>query len=118
MRILFIGDIFAAPGRRIVGEHLQDIVASNGIDLSIANAENSAGGFGVTPAVAEELLGMGLDVLTSGNHIWDKREIYDYLGRQPRLLRPANYPDAPGGGVVTVQARNGVQCAVLNLQGR
>ena len=118
MNILFIGDIFAAPGRRIVADHLQDIVATNRIDLAIANAENAAGGFGITPAIAEELLGLGLDVLTSGNHVWDKRELYDYLGRQPRLLRPANYPDAPGRCAIVFRARNGVDCAVLNLQGR
>jgi hypothetical protein len=118
MNILFIGDIFASPGRRIVADHLQDIVESNRIDLTIANAENAAGGFGLTPAIAEELFGLGLDVLTSGNHVWDKREIYDYLRRQPRLLRPANYPDAPGNGVIVWRARNGVDCAVLNLQGR
>jgi metallophosphoesterase (TIGR00282 family) len=118
MNILFIGDIFASPGRRIVADHLQDIVESNRIDLTIANAENAAGGFGLTPAIAEELFGLGLDVLTSGNHIWDKREVYDYLRRQPRLLRPANYPDAPGQGVIVWRARNGVDCAVLNLQGR
>ena len=118
MKILFIGDIFAAPGRRIVADHLQDIVESNRIDLTIANAENAAGGFGLTPAIAEELFGLGLDVLTSGNHVWDKREIYDYLRRQPRLLRPANYPDAPGQGSIVWRARNGVDCAVLNLQGR
>ena len=118
MKILFIGDIFASAGRRIVADHLQDIVATNGIDLAIANAENAAGGFGITPAIAEELLGMGLDVLTSGNHVWDKREVYDYFGRQPRLLRPANDPEAPGSGVIVVRARNGVECAVLNLQGR
>jgi hypothetical protein len=118
MNILFIGDIFASPGRRIVADHLQDIVETNQIDLAIANAENAAGGFGITPALAEELLGLGLDVLTSGNHVWDKREVYDYLGRQPRLLRPANYPEGPGSGVITLEARNGVSCAVLNLQGR
>jgi len=118
MNILFIGDIFASPGRRIVADHLQDIVESNRIDLTIANAENAAGGFGLTPAIAEELFGLGLDVLTSGNHVWDKREIYDYLRRQPRLLRPANYPDAPGSGAIVRRARNGVDCAVLNLQGR
>lgn len=118
MNILFIGDIFASPGRRIVADHLQDIIQTNGIDLAIANAENSAGGFGITPSIAEELLGMGLDVLTTGNHVWDKREIFDYLDRQPRLLRPANYPEGPGSGVHTVRARNGVECAVLNLQGR
>ena len=91
MKILFIGDIFGSPGRRIVADHLQDIVKAQGIDLAIANAENSAGGFGITPAIAEDLFALGLDVLTSGNHIWDKREIYDYLGRTPRLLRPHNH---------------------------
>ncbi|HYW42207.1 MAG TPA: TIGR00282 family metallophosphoesterase [Bryobacteraceae bacterium] len=118
MKILFIGDIFAAPGRRIVADHLQDIIAANGIDLAIANAENAAGGFGLTPSIAEELLGLGLDVLTSGNHVWDKRELYDYFARQPRLLRPANYAAAPGRGVIVFRARNGVECAILNLQGR
>src|SRR6478752_9087788 len=118
MNILFIGDIFGAPGRRIVADHLQDMIATNGIDLAIANAENSAGGFGVTPAIAEDLFALGLDVLTSGNHVWDKRELYDYLNRQPRLLRPANYPEGPGHGLVTVKARNGVECAVINLEGR
>jgi metallophosphoesterase (TIGR00282 family) len=114
MKILFIGDIFAGPGRRIVADHLQDIVKSQGIDLAIANAENSAGGFGITPSIAEDLFSLGLDVLTSGNHIWDKREIYDYLGRTPRLLRPGNYPPGtPGNGMVIWK-----QCAVLNLQGR
>lgn len=118
MNILFIGDIFASPGRRIVADHLRDIVETNAIDLTIANAENAAGGFGITPAIAEELFALGLDVLTSGNHIWDKREVYDYFGRQPRLLRPANYPEAPGRGMIVMPARNGVECAVLNLQGR
>ena len=118
MNILFIGDIFGSPGRRIVADHLQDIVETNRIDLAIANAENSAGGFGVTPAIAEELFAMGLDVLTTGNHVWDKREIYDYLDRQPRLLRPANYPAAPGQGLYVFQTRSGVDCAILNLQGR
>jgi hypothetical protein len=118
MNILFIGDIFASPGRRIVADHLQDIVESNRIDLTIANAENAAGGFGLTPAIAEELFGLGLDVLTSGNHVWDKREVYEYLRRQPRLLRPANYSEAPGHGSIVWRARNGVECAVLNLQGR
>jgi calcineurin-like phosphoesterase len=118
MNILFVGDIFASPGRRIVADHLQDIVATNHIDLTIANAENSAGGFGVTPAIAEELLALGVDVLTSGNHVWDKREIFDYLVRQPRLLRPGNYAEAPGSGVIVYRARNGVECAVMNLQGR
>jgi metallophosphoesterase (TIGR00282 family) len=119
MRILFIGDIFASPGRAVVAENLSFLVSSEGIDLTIANAENAAGGFGVTPPIADELFSMGLDVLTSGNHIWDKRELYDYLGRQPRLLRPANYSDElPGRGLLVTTARNGVPCAILNLQGR
>jgi len=118
MNILFIGDIFGSPGRRIVADHLEDILATNRIDLAIANAENSAGGFGITPALAEDLFALGLDVLTSGNHIWDKREIFDYLPRQPRLLRPANYPEAPGSGVIVYRTRSGVDCAVINLQGR
>jgi 2',3'-cyclic-nucleotide 2'-phosphodiesterase len=118
MNILFIGDIFGSPGRRIVADHLEDIVKTNAIDFVIANAENSAGGFGVTPSIAEDLFALGIDVLTTGNHVWDKREIYDYLGRQPRLLRPANYPEAPGQGAIAIRARNGVECAVLNLQGR
>ncbi|HUA83669.1 MAG TPA: TIGR00282 family metallophosphoesterase [Bryobacteraceae bacterium] len=117
--LLFIGDIFASPGRNLVARHLKSIVTAENIHLSIANAENSAGGFGITPALAEDLFGYGLDVLTTGNHVWDKREIYDYFARQPRLLRPANYVDElPGRGVVVVEARNGVSCAILNLQGR
>ena len=103
----------------MVARHLPEIVAAEDIHLAIANCENAAGGFGVTPQLADELFGYGIDVLTSGNHIWDKREIYDYLSKKPRLLRPANYPeDLPGHGVVEVRARNGVHCAVLNLQGR
>jgi len=117
--LLFIGDIFASPGRALVGQHLRQIVASEKIDLSIANCENAAGGFGVTPQLADELFGYGVDVLTTGNHIWDKREIYDYFPHQPRLLRPANYVDElPGYGMVVMEARNGVSCAVINLQGR
>jgi metallophosphoesterase (TIGR00282 family) len=99
--------------------HLREIVAAEDIHLTIANVENAAGGFGITPQLAEELFGYGLNVLTTGNHVWDKREIYEYLPRQPRLLRPANYVEGlPGSGVVVVEARNGVACAVMNLQGR
>lgn len=119
MNILFIGDIFASPGRKIVAQHLQEIISAEKIQLAIANAENSAGGFGITPLIAEELLSLGLDVLTTGNHAWDKKEIYEYLPRQPRLLRPANYPEElPGSGVFVARARNGVQAAVIDLQGR
>jgi len=119
MNILFIGDIFASVGRNLVAHFLQGIISSEKISLAIANAENSAGGFGVTPQIAQELFSMGLDALTSGNHIWDKKEIYEYLAREPRLLRPANYPaDLPGSGLLVLKARNGVEVALMNLQGR
>jgi metallophosphoesterase (TIGR00282 family) len=119
MNILFIGDIFASGGRGIVAENLNSLITEYKIDLAIANAENSAGGFGITPLIAEELLALGLDVLTGGNHSFDKREIHDYIDHQPRLLRPANYPPGlPGQGVFTAKARNGVPYAVINLQGR
>lgn len=119
MNLLFIGDIFGQPGRAVVAEHLAGLVERERIDLVIANAENSAGGFGVMPHIADELFGLGIDVMTTGNHIWDKRDIYGYLDRQRLLLRPANYPEgAPGKGCVVVEARNGVRVAVMNLQGR
>jgi metallophosphoesterase (TIGR00282 family) len=119
MNILFIGDIFGSPGRRIVAQHLQEIISEEKIQLVIANAENAAGGFGITPQLAEELFSLGIEVLTTGNHAWDKKEIYEYLPRQPRLLRPANYPcELPGSGLVVLRARNGVEVAVMNLQGR
>jgi Uncharacterized protein conserved in bacteria len=119
MRILFIGDIFASAGRGIVADKLHFILSTENIDLAIANAENAAGGFGITPLIAEELFKLGLDVLTSGNHIWDKREILEYLPKHPKLLRPANYvAELPGSGLTIVRARNGVDCAVINLQGR
>ncbi len=119
MNILFIGDIFASSGRAIVADNLNRLIGERQIALAIANAENSAGGFGITPLIAEELLSLGLDVLTGGNHSFDKREIHDYIDHQPRLLRPANYPPGlAGSGVFTATARNGARYAVLNLQGR
>ncbi|MBI3697331.1 MAG: TIGR00282 family metallophosphoesterase [Acidobacteria bacterium] len=119
MRILFIGDIYGSAGRRIVADHVGDIVRTQQIDLVIANCENAAAGFGITPRLAEELLGVGIHVLTSGNHIWDKKEILEYIGRQPRLLRPDNYPGgSPGSGVFVGSTTAGVEYAVINLQGR
>ena len=119
MNILFIGDVFASAGRRMVADYLQQVIGEERIDIAIANVENAAGGFGVTPAIAQEMLSLGVEVMTSGNHIWDKREIYDYLDREPRLLRPANYDaSVPGKGLYIGKARNGVAYAVLNLQGR
>ena len=119
MRILFIGDIVGSPGRRIVADRLADIVAQQQVDLVIANCENSASGFGITPRLAEELLATGIEVLSGGNHIFDRKEILDYFAHQPRLLRPANYPEGtPGSGLFIGTAKNGVPFAVLNLQGR
>jgi metallophosphoesterase (TIGR00282 family) len=119
MRVLFIGDIVGSPGREIVGDRLADIVSQRQIDLVIANGENSASGFGITPRLADELLGMGIEVLTGGNHSWDRKEILEYMPHQPRLLRPGNFPDgAPGSGTFVGTAKNGVRYAVLNLQGR
>ena len=119
MRILFIGDIVGSPGRQIVRDRLSDLVEHQHIDLVIANGENAASGFGITPRIAEELLTIGIEVLTGGNHSWDRREIFDYIPHEPRLLRPANFAEGnPGSGLFIGTAKNGVKYAVLNLQGR
>jgi len=119
MRILFIGDIVGAPGRRIVVERLEDIIGNEQADLVIANGENSASGFGITPRLTEELLSTGIEVLSGGNHIWDRKEILDFIPREPRLLRPANFPAAsPGKGLFRGTSRQGIPYAVLSLQGR
>ena len=127
MRIVFVGDIFGRPGRNVVRDHIRDIAQTRRADLVIANAENAAAGFGVTPSIAEELLDLGIDVLTTGNHIWDKKEIMPYLqsadgdakSRARRVLRPANYPaGAPGHGVFEGATASGVPYAVFNIQGR
>jgi metallophosphoesterase (TIGR00282 family) len=118
VNILFIADIVGKPGRTAAEASLEAIRAEREIDFVIANCENAAGGFGVTPEIARGLLDLGVDVLTSGNHIWDKREIYEYLEREPRLLRPANYPaENPGRGVAVGHA-GGRSIGVVNLQGR
>lgn len=127
MNILFVGDIFGNPGRRIVHAHLRHVVERYKAELIVMNAENSAGGFGVTPGIAQELFDLGADVLTTGNHVWDKKEIIDYFNSangQPdsfarRVLRPANYPaGTPGSGFYEGTTRSGVSYAVMNLQGR
>ena len=119
MRVLFVGDIVGSPGREIVRERLGDVVEQKKIDLVIANGENSASGFGITPRLAEELLKMGIEVLTGGNHSWDRKEILEFLPHEPRLLRPGNFPEgAPGSGMFAGTAKNGAKYAVLNLQGR
>jgi 2',3'-cyclic-nucleotide 2'-phosphodiesterase len=119
MRTLFIGDVFGKPGRRLLIEKLQGILHEHRIDFCVANIENAAAGFGITPQIADEMLACGVDLLTSGNHIWDKRAIIPYLAEQPRLLRPHNYPRAtPGTGIFIGDTRCGVRVGVLNLQGR
>ena len=119
MRILFIGDIYGSPGRKVLADHLADIVSARQIDVVLANGENAAAGFGITPRLADEFFQLGIEVVTTGNHVWDKKEILDYIARQPRLLRAANYPArSPGRGVFCGQSRAGVPFAVLHLMGR
>jgi len=119
MKILFIGDIVGEPGRRAVKELLPKIRKSEGVDFVIANAENVAGGSGVTPALADELFGCGVDCLTSGDHIWKRKEVFDKLESDKRLLRPANYPCGdPGSGSTVIESDSGVSVGVINLVGR
>ena len=119
MRALFVGDIVGSPGREIVRERLADLVSTRKIDLVIANGENAAAGFGITPRIAEELFGYGIEVLSGGNHSWDKREILEFMPHEPRLLRPANFPEHnPGRGIYVGTARNREKYAVINVQGR
>lgn len=119
MRILFVGDIVGRGGRKVLRVNLPDVQSRYAVDFTIVNVENSAGGFGITPEVAREILGYGVDVMTSGNHIWDKREVLDYFGREPRLLRPGNYPPGvPGSYAYLGHTRRSEPVAVINLQGR
>jgi hypothetical protein len=118
VNILFIGDIFGKAGRKVVADYLPDLVQTRSADLVIANGENAAAGFGITPRLVQELLALGIDVLTGGNHIWDRKEILEYFPGEPRLLRPANYPAGPGRGVYSGTTKSGADYAVLNLQGR
>ena len=119
MKVLFIGDIFGEPGRRVLAKAVPRLVAQRQIDIVIGNGENAAGGFGITPELAEELFDLGLAVITTGNHAWDKKEILDYFPREPRLLRPANYPGGvPGHGSVVVESASGEKLGVLQLMGR
>jgi metallophosphoesterase (TIGR00282 family) len=126
VNILFVGDIFGSAGRRIVREHIGHLRQAHEVELIVINAENAAGGFGVTPQLAEELFDLGADVLTTGNHVWDKRELIDYMTSVPvdsherarRVLRPANLqPELPGYGVYQGTTESGVDYAVINLQG-
>jgi metallophosphoesterase (TIGR00282 family) len=127
MKILFVGDIFGSAGRRIVREHIGHVCESNEVDLVVVNVENAAGGFGVTPQIADEVFELGADVLTTGNHVWDKRELLEYLASVPeesqerprRVLRPVNLqPGLPGHGVYEGATSSGIPYAVVNLMGR
>lgn len=126
MNILFVGDIFGSAGRRIVTEHIGHVRETYAVDLTIINAENAAGGFGVTPAIADDLFELGADVLTTGNHVWDKKELIEYLNvpadsqkHARRILRPVNYyPGVPGYGVFEGVTAGGVPYAVVNLMGK
>jgi metallophosphoesterase (TIGR00282 family) len=119
IRLLFIGDIVGRPGRDLVRQGLRGLVDYHRIDLVIANAENAAAGFGITREIGDQLLDWGIDVMTSGNHIWDKKEALDYIGAEPRLIRPANYPaGAPGNGSYLARTRDGRSVGVVNGMGR
>lgn len=126
MNILFIGDVFGSAGRKIVREHIGHIRESNAVDLTVINAENAAGGFGLTPQIAEDFFDLGADVLTTGNHVWDKRELIDYMHSVPadsherprRIVRPINLqPGVPGYGVYEGTTESGVAYAVVQAQG-
>lgn len=118
MKVLMIGDVVGKPGRTALLDRLQDLKEQHAIDFTVMNAENVAGGFSITPSLAEHLFVSGIDVMTSGNHIFDKHEVIDYIEKQPRLIRPANYPPHTPGKGIWVGEVNGTPVAVLNLLGR
>jgi metallophosphoesterase (TIGR00282 family) len=119
MKLLFLGDIVGRPGRDLVRRHVRALASLHGADLVIANGENAAGGTGITRENFNEIVSAGVDVVTTGNHVWDKRETLAFIGAEPRLLRPANYPDGtPGAGSCVVAAKNGVTVGVINVMGR
>jgi metallophosphoesterase (TIGR00282 family) len=119
MKVLFIGDIVGEPGRRAIKDLVPKIVKKERIDFIVANGENAAGGSGITPMLADELLGYGIDVITSGDHIWKRKEIVDRISQDSRILRPANYPrESPGFGSTVIESRSGIPVGVINLQGR
>jgi len=119
MKLLFIGDIVGRPGRDLLRRHLKALAAAQAIDLVIANGENAAGGAGITRDNAKEIFGAGVDVITTGNHVWDKREALEFIVDEPRMIRPANYPEGtPGLGSVVAASRTGVRVGVVNVMGR
>ncbi|SDZ89397.1 hypothetical protein SAMN05660420_00626 [Desulfuromusa kysingii] len=119
MKLLFVGDIVGRAGRKALSDHLDHLIDRHFVDLVVVNGENAAAGYGLTASVLRELFDAGADVVTSGNHIWDKKEIMPILEKEPRLLRPANYPpDLPGSGSGVYETAAGTQVGVLNLEGR
>ena len=119
MKILFIGDIVGSPGRRAVRELLPELQRTHRLDVIIANGENSAGGNGITPDIASELFDLGVDAITTGDHLWDQREVVELLHNEKRFLRPLNYPaGTPGNGSTVLRIRNLPPVAVMNAQGR
>jgi 2',3'-cyclic-nucleotide 2'-phosphodiesterase len=119
VKILFIGDIVGSPGRRAVREILPNLQHQHGLDVIIANGENSAGGNGVTPDIAAELFGYGVNAITTGDHLWDQKEVLELLQNEPRFLRPLNYPPGtPGKGSTILKIRDLPPVAVMNVQGR
>jgi metallophosphoesterase (TIGR00282 family) len=118
MNILFVSDIVGDPGRRVLRHYLDSIRREHSISLVVANGENAAGGFGITPRIADEIMALGVDVITTGNHVWDKKEIVEHISQEERLIRPANFPPGvPGNGSAVVSA-GGASVGVLNLMGR
>lgn len=119
MRLLMIGDVVGRPGRKAVRQNLSELRRDYDLSLVIANGENASGGVGITKNEAEELFSYGVDIITSGNHIWDKKEAYEYIDKNKHIIRPANYPPGlPGSGVVVYETKNRYKIAVLNLSGR
>ena len=119
MRILAIGDVVGKPGRRAIGDLLPQLTSERGVDFVVANGENAAGGSGLTPAVVQELLGFGVDAITSGDHIWKNKEVFKIIDGEMRLLRPANYPPgSPGRGWTVFESRGGIPVGVINVMGR
>lgn len=118
MQILLIGDIVGRPGRKAVKETLKTIRQELNLDMIIANGENAAGGNGITPDIANELLGYDIDVLTMGNHVWDKKDIIPYFNKEKRIIRPANYPEGTPGSGLGVYNIKGTKVAVINISGR
>ena len=118
MNLLFVGDVIGRPGRRVLFQYLPELRQRLALDLVIINGENVAGGFGITEKVAQELFDHGVDVISNGNHAWDKKEALAFIAHEPRLLRPHNYPEeTPGSGWIVVPTRNGHQVGVLNVMG-